>query len=322
LSSKERDLTQPPGTGGPVTTTVTRRVKPGHEREYEEFLEGIIAAASRFPGYLGVDVIRPDQPGGDYRIVYRFDSANHLRGWVDSAEPIWTLAQASTELRARLSDDDPLTAYVAEATACLQQLALERAPERIDRLRDLQTGLASSIQVALDGPYLVTGAVRVRNWVGESIEVPPQAALCRCGESKIKPFCQGGAFRLNAPLLLLPRGSNRSITLSPTRRTSCEPRSQGSARFSKSPSPTHTQTRKACARPAKRRCSSAPNKNDSSTRSSPSRPASGASSGGNPSISAPSPRASFSAASKKRNAKASTSTRRSPGPPRRVIEAS
>jgi antibiotic biosynthesis monooxygenase (ABM) superfamily enzyme len=86
LSAKERDLTQPPGTGGPVTTTVLRRVKPGHEREYEEFLEGIIAAASRFPGYLGVDVIRPDHPGGDYRIVYRFDSAGHLRGWLDSAE--------------------------------------------------------------------------------------------------------------------------------------------------------------------------------------------------------------------------------------------
>jgi uncharacterized protein len=86
LSSNERDLTHPPRTGGPVTTTVTRRVKPGHQREYEEFLEGIIAAASRFPGYLGVDVMRPDDPGGDYRIVYRFDSAEHLRSWLGSAE--------------------------------------------------------------------------------------------------------------------------------------------------------------------------------------------------------------------------------------------
>ena len=110
---------------------------------------------------------------------------------VDIDEAVWALAQAATELRARLPSDDPLTAYVAEATACLQQLALERTPDRLGRLRELQAGLSPGIQVALDGPYLVTGAERVRNWLGESIEVPPMAALCRCGLSKIKPFCDG-----------------------------------------------------------------------------------------------------------------------------------
>jgi uncharacterized protein len=72
---------------GPVTTTVTRRVKPGHEPLYEQFLEGIIAAASRFPGHLGVEVFRPQTAAaGPYRIVYRFDSAAHLRAWLDSPE--------------------------------------------------------------------------------------------------------------------------------------------------------------------------------------------------------------------------------------------
>jgi antibiotic biosynthesis monooxygenase (ABM) superfamily enzyme len=72
---------------GPVTTTVTRRVKPGHEAAYERFLAGIGAAARAFPGYLGVEVFRP-APGAidEYRIVYRFDSATHLRAWLDSAE--------------------------------------------------------------------------------------------------------------------------------------------------------------------------------------------------------------------------------------------
>ena len=76
----------PPKAGGPVTTTVTRRVKPGHEAAYEEFLEGIIAAAGRFPGHLGVEVFRPDSPRVDYRTVYRFDTAEHLRAWLDSDE--------------------------------------------------------------------------------------------------------------------------------------------------------------------------------------------------------------------------------------------
>jgi antibiotic biosynthesis monooxygenase (ABM) superfamily enzyme len=79
---------QPPDAeAGPITTTVTRRVKPGHERFYEQFLEGIIAAASEFPGHLGVEVFRPESASaGEYRIVYRFDTAQHLRAWLDSDE--------------------------------------------------------------------------------------------------------------------------------------------------------------------------------------------------------------------------------------------
>jgi antibiotic biosynthesis monooxygenase (ABM) superfamily enzyme len=65
---------------------VTRRVKPGHEAPYEAFLEGIIAAASAFPGHVGVEVFRPQSPAGEYRTVYRFDSAEHLRAWLASDE--------------------------------------------------------------------------------------------------------------------------------------------------------------------------------------------------------------------------------------------
>jgi antibiotic biosynthesis monooxygenase (ABM) superfamily enzyme len=54
---------------------------------YEEFLAGISGAAKAFPGYLGEEVFRPaGGAGGEYRIVYRFDSPGHLRGWLDSGE--------------------------------------------------------------------------------------------------------------------------------------------------------------------------------------------------------------------------------------------
>jgi heme-degrading monooxygenase HmoA len=71
---------------GPVTTTVTRRIKPGHEAAYEGFLAGISGAARAFPGYLGVEVFRPTPgqgqgEGGEYRTVYRFDSVAHLQAW-------------------------------------------------------------------------------------------------------------------------------------------------------------------------------------------------------------------------------------------------
>jgi antibiotic biosynthesis monooxygenase (ABM) superfamily enzyme len=71
----------------PVTTTVTRRVKPGHEAFYEQFLTGVIAAASEFPGHLGVEVFRPESAtAGEYRTVYRFDTEEHLQAWLDSDE--------------------------------------------------------------------------------------------------------------------------------------------------------------------------------------------------------------------------------------------
>jgi uncharacterized protein len=74
-------------TTGPVTTTVTRRVKPGHEPFYEQFLKGIISAARVFPGHLGVEVFQPQTArSGEYRTVYRFDTAEHLRAWLDSDE--------------------------------------------------------------------------------------------------------------------------------------------------------------------------------------------------------------------------------------------
>jgi uncharacterized protein len=80
---------------GPVTTTVTRRVKPGHEPDYEQVLETIIAAASRFPGHLGAEVYRPQTAAaGEYRIVYRFDTAQHLRAWLDAPEHAARLQQA------------------------------------------------------------------------------------------------------------------------------------------------------------------------------------------------------------------------------------
>jgi len=80
---------------GPVTATVTRRVKPGHEAAYEEFLAGINGAAKAFPGYLGEEVFRPaDGAGGEYRIVYRFDSPAHLRTWLGSGERAAWLARA------------------------------------------------------------------------------------------------------------------------------------------------------------------------------------------------------------------------------------
>ena len=42
-----------------------------------------------------------------------------------------------------------------------------------------------------DGPYLVSGPVSLTYVDGREIPHPDQMALCRCGNSGNKPFCDG-----------------------------------------------------------------------------------------------------------------------------------
>jgi uncharacterized protein len=71
----------------PVTAMASRRVKPGREREFEDWVSGILAAANDFPGYLGSEVLRPSDPeDNEYRIISRFDHESNLHAWENSKE--------------------------------------------------------------------------------------------------------------------------------------------------------------------------------------------------------------------------------------------
>ena len=109
----------------------------------------------------------------------------------------WQAAQSATRLRTSLGLAGDCPPGLAEATAALQALAcdLAAAPEarqRKARLRDLQDGLPATVQTARNGPYLVTNVPHVLTHLGEELQAPPQLALCRCGGSARKPFCDGG----------------------------------------------------------------------------------------------------------------------------------
>lgn len=47
------------------------------------------------------------------------------------------------------------------------------------------------IKVTKNGPYLVNGEVEIVDTDGNVVERLSKAALCRCGHSKSKPFCDG-----------------------------------------------------------------------------------------------------------------------------------
>lgn len=58
-------------------------------------------------------------------------------------------------------------------------------------MKSVQESQRPTIECSPNGPYLVEGLANLRNSRGESIAVKPVIALCRCGGSANKPFCDG-----------------------------------------------------------------------------------------------------------------------------------
>jgi CDGSH-type Zn-finger protein/truncated hemoglobin YjbI len=119
-------------------------------------------------------------------------------------DEIWKMALTATTLRAQWSGDARRETLLMQATATLQDLSLELAQAdgprgrdaRLGQLRELQAEVTAGIRCAHNGPYLVTNAERMRDWLGLELPLRPQMALCRCGESQIKPTCDGACARV------------------------------------------------------------------------------------------------------------------------------
>lgn len=97
------DPSDAPGTG--VTVHVVRPVPADHREPFERALQTAISAATRAPGHLGVEVLRPEGQGRDYHIIFRFDAQDRLDAWMGLAD---------TE--AQLAALDALTAGPAQRT--------------------------------------------------------------------------------------------------------------------------------------------------------------------------------------------------------------
>jgi len=64
---------------------VSRRIKPGREKEYADWLRRVIESANRFPGYRGVTTLTPQGYDSDVRyMIWRFDSPKNLEAWEKS----------------------------------------------------------------------------------------------------------------------------------------------------------------------------------------------------------------------------------------------
>ena len=71
--------------GKSVTVVVSRRVMPGHERDYDEWVRRLVAAATEAKGNLGATMLIP-APGksGLYHVVLRFADEKSVHQWETS----------------------------------------------------------------------------------------------------------------------------------------------------------------------------------------------------------------------------------------------
>lgn len=68
----------------PVTakSVITRVVKPGSEKDFEEWLHGISQEAAKAPGHQSVTIFRPPPGGREYTMVLHFDEKKNLDLWL------------------------------------------------------------------------------------------------------------------------------------------------------------------------------------------------------------------------------------------------
>lgn len=97
----------------------------------------------------------------------------------NSVEKVWQMIDRSDDTRVRF--------------AVMQMV--ERCPSgklgyEIDGIA-VEPDLPEAISVTKDGPYWVTGGIPVTMANGQTLEVRNRVTLCRCGQSKNKPLCDG-----------------------------------------------------------------------------------------------------------------------------------
>ena len=69
-----------------VTEVIFSKIKSGQEDTYREWAARIQSAQAKYPGYKGTYLQPPDEKGGFWTTIMRFDSAAHLEGWMNAPE--------------------------------------------------------------------------------------------------------------------------------------------------------------------------------------------------------------------------------------------
>jgi CDGSH-type Zn-finger protein/ferredoxin len=157
--------------------------------------------------------------------------AHKRSAWIFFLERIWELAGRTT----LLAQDESAPPEIAEAAAALESVAEHLMPfvpsDDAEHIKMFACASAAevSIRPELNGPYLVMNLPELTNSKGETLRTRPVVALCRCGGSALKPYCDGTHARIGFDSAKSPqrrpdqlkRYDGREITVTDNRGTCC-----------------------------------------------------------------------------------------------------
>lgn len=106
-------------------------------------------------------------------------------------EKMFAVAKQAAALRLRADAPPELLEALAAILNLLAASGHSGVSSAMAELASALSGLDAELKVARDGPYLVTNVEQFTNWLGEQLPRTPQMALCRCGQSSMKPYCDG-----------------------------------------------------------------------------------------------------------------------------------
>ena len=158
----------------PITTVFARRVKPGHEAAYEEWLAGIAEASSQFPGSQGTTILKPSGASEEYIAVSQFDTTEHLEVWLCSD----VRAEWLKKLNAISLDHEEVKALTGmERWFTLPNRAVTQPPARYKSAILVLAGLYPLVLGIewLIGPKIAHLPFAVRILISLSISVPIMA---------------------------------------------------------------------------------------------------------------------------------------------------
>lgn len=118
--------------------------------------------------------------------------------WIFFLERLYDLATRLTQL----AEETALPPEVQEAAAALESVAEHLTPyipaqfATVIRADCGERNARTTIRPEADGPYIVRNLRKLTNSKGETLGVRPIVALCRCGGSNIKPYCDGTHARI------------------------------------------------------------------------------------------------------------------------------
>ncbi|MEU6708298.1 antibiotic biosynthesis monooxygenase [Streptomyces wuyuanensis] len=82
------------------TAVISHDVLPGREKDFIRWQDRTIKAQEKFPGFMGSELFRPIHGVQDHFVVaFRFDTRDHLEGWLDSEVRERLLAEGTDYFR-------------------------------------------------------------------------------------------------------------------------------------------------------------------------------------------------------------------------------